>query len=615
MGTILELHIPRKADSLVNINTATVAELSELPGVGPGLAKAIEDHRAARGPFRAVGDIGCVPGMGPKRVDKILSRICVDAGAAPAVADREPARVEPARVITFPPAAQPTPRPAAPAPLDAAARVFGDDDNDIQAPDGWEWTPGQVEAIRLIRRHLRGRAGKVFVMAGYAGTGKTTLLIEALRPFPSPVMIAPTHKAAAILAPKAEKLGGRTATVASFLGYRAVLNKQTGEEEFRRVPQDPRRIERMYPKHAPIIIDEASMIGAQQWAEIVEECERRALRVIAMGDPLQLPPVGESVSPAFSEGATIELTEVKRSQGILTQVVLGVRARIEQDAPPIIRAAAKDPTGEIIVAPDRQTFLRSYLAAIRAGSDAMIVAYTNKAVDWCNAAIRGMLAGADPRPFVPGEVLVTLRPWREEVEAYDEHGDPAPVERVIPTETRVIVRSAVRLTHPIFGDDCWRLDVQRLGFSASASLLDGTMPTTDDSADSAEGEEDDDAAESPASRIIAEDDRFTVFALDDRQAKPVADRLRNLKAELAALDKAGQVRDRDLKAAQIANYRSAYYANRPGYATTVHKSQGSTWEHAFVLQGDICKNQQPLERNRLLYVAYSRAAKRITVFG
>jgi ATP-dependent exoDNAse (exonuclease V) alpha subunit len=43
------------------------------------------------------------------------------------------------------------------------------------------------------------------------------------------------------------------------------------------------------------------------------------------------------------------------------------------------------------------------------------------------------------------------------------------------------------------------------------------------------------------------------------------------------------------------------------YAITVHRSQGSEWERVYVEMKDIMKNRRILERNKLIYVACSRA--------
>ena len=43
-----------------------------------------------------------------------------------------------------------------------------------------------------------------------------------------------------------------------------------------------------------------------------------------------------------------------------------------------------------------------------------------------------------------------------------------------------------------------------------------------------------------------------------------------------------------------------------GFANTVHKAQGSTYNHVFILEYDINKNWNVKERNQIKYVAYTR---------
>jgi competence protein ComEA len=50
---------------LVDLNSAGVAELDALPGIGPVLAQRIVDHRSREGPFRSVDQLDDVPGIGP----------------------------------------------------------------------------------------------------------------------------------------------------------------------------------------------------------------------------------------------------------------------------------------------------------------------------------------------------------------------------------------------------------------------------------------------------------------------------------------------------------------------------------------------------------------------
>lgn len=62
---------------VVNINTAGLAELDALPGVGPATAQAIIDDREANGPFTAPEDLMRVSGIGEKKFEKLKSSICV----------------------------------------------------------------------------------------------------------------------------------------------------------------------------------------------------------------------------------------------------------------------------------------------------------------------------------------------------------------------------------------------------------------------------------------------------------------------------------------------------------------------------------------------------------
>jgi competence protein ComEA len=61
----------------VNLNTATVAELDRLPGVGPVLAQRIVDHRTRHGGFRSVDELRMVDGVGEARYAQLKDLITV----------------------------------------------------------------------------------------------------------------------------------------------------------------------------------------------------------------------------------------------------------------------------------------------------------------------------------------------------------------------------------------------------------------------------------------------------------------------------------------------------------------------------------------------------------
>lgn len=62
---------------LVNINTADVAQLQTLDGIGEATAAKIIKDREANGPFQSIEDIKRVSGIGDKKFDNIKDSICV----------------------------------------------------------------------------------------------------------------------------------------------------------------------------------------------------------------------------------------------------------------------------------------------------------------------------------------------------------------------------------------------------------------------------------------------------------------------------------------------------------------------------------------------------------
>ena len=59
------------ADGKINLNRATIAELEELPRVGPALAKRIVDWRDENGAFASIDDLLAVSGIGEKMLEAI----------------------------------------------------------------------------------------------------------------------------------------------------------------------------------------------------------------------------------------------------------------------------------------------------------------------------------------------------------------------------------------------------------------------------------------------------------------------------------------------------------------------------------------------------------------
>jgi competence protein ComEA len=64
-------------DGPVNLNTASVADLDDLPGIGQSIAERIIEYRTTNGPFQAIEDLQKVKGIGPALFAKLVPLIAV----------------------------------------------------------------------------------------------------------------------------------------------------------------------------------------------------------------------------------------------------------------------------------------------------------------------------------------------------------------------------------------------------------------------------------------------------------------------------------------------------------------------------------------------------------
>ena len=71
---------PQDKDQKININTAHLALLDTLPGIGPVLAQRIIDYREAHGPFQSISELSYVEGIGTERMLVIYDLISVEDG-------------------------------------------------------------------------------------------------------------------------------------------------------------------------------------------------------------------------------------------------------------------------------------------------------------------------------------------------------------------------------------------------------------------------------------------------------------------------------------------------------------------------------------------------------
>ena len=62
---------------VVNINSATAAQLEALPGIGPSMAQRIVSHREKNGPFKKLEDLMNIQGIGEKSFLKLRPLLTV----------------------------------------------------------------------------------------------------------------------------------------------------------------------------------------------------------------------------------------------------------------------------------------------------------------------------------------------------------------------------------------------------------------------------------------------------------------------------------------------------------------------------------------------------------
>ncbi len=204
-------------------------------------------------------------------------------------------------------------------------------------------TPNEVERYR-----------DCFLLRGYAGTGKTTLVGTLINVLPrfgyKSVLLAPTGRAAKVMSNYAKK----PAQTIHRKIYRQVADPGSGTLAFDR--------QKNYHEDTLFIVDEASMIsdeadfgGKGLLTDLIDFVfENKGNKLLLVGDTAQLPPVGRELSPALDRGfltssfdMTVfeqELTEVMRQDeesGILYNAT-GLRMLLDGVADPTPKSVGFD---------------------------------------------------------------------------------------------------------------------------------------------------------------------------------------------------------------------------------------------------------------------------------
>ncbi len=80
VALLLLTGVTARADTPVNVNTASVAELEGLKGIGAAKAQAIVEHRDKNGQFQSVDDLKLVRGIGDKMLEQLRPQVTVGGG-------------------------------------------------------------------------------------------------------------------------------------------------------------------------------------------------------------------------------------------------------------------------------------------------------------------------------------------------------------------------------------------------------------------------------------------------------------------------------------------------------------------------------------------------------
>ncbi len=221
----------------------------------------------------------------------------------------------------------------------------------------FELTPQQAIALQRLQLFVINPADQVFVLKGYAGTGKTTLMQylmnwiledKKVKDKYQPFLCATTGRAAKVLR---DKTGFDTSTVHSFIYAFKDLNQdlETLEKEIRTPQSKPKtnQLSLLFDLKTPaeitestkqqiIIVDESSMLSDEHsgGTHIAEFGTGKLLtdlmqyahqcKLIFVGDNCQLPPIEQSNSPALDteyiknvfgrNTASFELTDIVRQK-------------------------------------------------------------------------------------------------------------------------------------------------------------------------------------------------------------------------------------------------------------------------------------------------------------
>jgi len=430
-------------------------------------------------------------------------------------------------------------------------------------------TAEQEQAISVFADFMGDRdPHTVMILRGSAGTGKTTLAGAIVRTLTAlkqkMVLMAPTGRAAKVFSLYANN-------PANTIHRRIYRQKKAMEHPgmgFFELGYNAAR-------DTLFIVDEASMI-ANGDSPLLDDLisfvyNGSNCRLLLIGDGAQLPPVGETESPALSApmlrsyGMTVygaELREVLRQaqeSGILWNAT-----RIRQSSQlPKINVGFPDvrvvPGDELI-----ETLAGSYSKV--GVDDTIVVTRSNKRANIYNRGIRATVLDREDELCSGDRLMIVKNNYyygkdKEEVQ-FIANGDVATVLRVRNVHEQHGFRFAeVTLQFPDYDD-----------YELTATVLLDTL-----------------MSESPSLTREQQDQLYNKVLEDYADVQPKSERLKQLK------------QDKYLNALQV----------KFAYAVTCHKAQGGQWSHVYLDQGYMTDDMLTTDYLHWLYTAFTRATSQL----
>ena len=438
----------------------------------------------------------------------------------------------------------------------------------------------QEKAIKSFVEFVHSKVEQqIFILKGFAGTGKTTLVGAFVRAFHE------MHWNCVLLAPT-----GRAAKVFShYAGHPAfTIHKKIYRQKAFSNDTDNFSLNVNLYKHTLFIVDEASMIANEGLSgqsfgtgrlldDLVQFVYNNShCRLMLVGDTAQLPPVGEEESPALSlpvlEGYGLEVVECHLTQVVRQMHDSGIlynatqlRRRLMEDDIFDLPQVRVEGFPDIRVIPGSELIDAITTCYDKVGMDeTMIICRSNKRANLYNRGIRNTILYREDE-LNAGDWLMVAKNnyfWGADCKELDfiANGDVAQVRRVRRTHELYGFRFAdVVLVFPDYDD-----------VELEVKILLDTLHSD------------------AASLTKEQSDQLFQAVFDDYEDVTVKrDRLKKVKED------------------EWYNALQVKYA----YAVTCHKAQGGQWKHVFLDQGYMTEDMLGPDYFRWLYTAFTRATE------